>query len=134
MSFVYIMSGSDGLHKIGVADNPESRKNGVSGKYPSRRPIKIVRQYWVYKVSAYEIETAVHAVLKNKRRDGEWFDASLQLCVSTICHELRRRGMRPMRDRKWTKQMGLREYHALRDAEEAYTEGIVWRRLGWMPN
>lgn len=134
MSFVYIMSGADGLHKIGIADNPDWRKNGVSVQYPHRRPIKIVRRYWVYKVPAQEIETAVHRILKHKRRDGEWFEASLQLCVSTICHELRRRGIRPMKDRKWTKEPGLREYNALRDAEEAYTDGIMWRRVGWMPS
>ncbi len=130
--YIYILAGSDGWHKVGVSWNIPQRRDHVSWDEPHRRPITVARQYWVGP-SAYVIEHAIHKALARFERQGEWFDASLRRCSREVCFQLRRNGIAPRWEPKQQKMIGLRQYHAERDAEDLYREGILWRRVGWMP-
>jgi hypothetical protein len=68
--------------KIGISRDPSSRLRGLSGAQPFG--IAIVHTSEVKDGLARTIERAAHAILKEKRLSGEWFDVTPEEAVSAI--------------------------------------------------
>ena len=69
MAFVYVISNGK-LYKIGIATNVRSRLSGL--QTGSTTDLSVVRQFEVGNAIALEAE--LHALMREKRVRGEWFD------------------------------------------------------------
>lgn len=93
MNFIYIKQFSDvngyempNYKKIGIAKNVEERRKQLSG---TKAPIFVetICAWEFPEDNARQVEQALHALLSNKRTDGEWFiddDNSIVDSVSSL--------------------------------------------------
>lgn len=79
---IYLMRNDFGLYKIGISINPEDRRAQIENS--SGVPTTILDLF--DSADAYQEEQALHSVLKDVRRCGEWFalgdDQAARDCVS----------------------------------------------------
>lgn len=81
---VYVISNAaNSLLKIGHADNLKNRFSGID----CCCPVALKLEHFVYFVGrlvANSVEQQTHAVLKEYRRKGEWFDVPLAIATEAI--------------------------------------------------
>jgi predicted GIY-YIG superfamily endonuclease len=68
--FIYLMQTENGLSKIGVSKNPESRIKSIQTGCAYK--VYLVA-YWKVMDRATLVEASVHKLLKKFRNQGEWF-------------------------------------------------------------
>lgn len=136
---VYVMESEIGLVKLGISENPEARCRTIQGTTGIR--LKLAHS-GDGRIDAKAVEFAAHALLKEKRRTGEWFDVTAAEAIEAIKtaeetiewnrNNRRARG-RPPSGRKTIVQIGLDEdaYAALEKLSEGSGETIssMGRRL-----
>jgi hypothetical protein len=86
--YVYIFKAtSKGLVKIGISAKPRFRFHAVQQVTPFRithvKAWKKPRGQWT-RIEAYTIERAAHALLADRRTDGEWFTASPEEAIGAV--------------------------------------------------
>ncbi len=75
VKYVYlIQSLENGYYKIGVSKHPQKRRSGLQTGNPS--PIKVIDTY--SSMFAHLIERTLQRRYEYLRKEGEWFDLSLQ--------------------------------------------------------
>lgn len=73
--YVYFMQGEyGGPIKIGVAANPETRRNEIQTGNPF---VLVVRKKMI---GSYELESKLHKQFAKDRMAGEWFQPTRELC------------------------------------------------------
>ena len=89
MAHLYIMSRScaPGVFKVGRSDDPDRRANDLMSGHFFKMSVHVVYREYGY------LETQVHSLLKNWRKDGpgpgrEWFVKSLPFIVTTIAQAM----------------------------------------------
>lgn len=68
--WVYVISDGHGNYKIGLADNPESRRGELQTGNPF--PLQIIFQKLLH--NAIHTERSLHEQWSHKRLNGEWFE------------------------------------------------------------
>ncbi len=84
---VYVFKSDHGLVKIGKSKNPEKRLKGIQAASGLIIDLAHVREI----ENASVVERAAHILLWDKRRNGEWFDVSVEDAIKAIdraIHEL----------------------------------------------
>lgn len=79
---IYVFQAPTGECKIGVSCNPQKRLQTLNGAMP-RGGVRLVYQSGRTEF-AYLIEKRIHAVLKDRRLNGEWFDISPEEAMAAI--------------------------------------------------
>lgn len=80
-NFVYVMSRSDGCHKIGFSQNLTQRLAVLSDLM--KMPLSL-RHYIERPGDAFEVEQLAHKWIGLHRRDGEWFEVSEDQAIGAI--------------------------------------------------
>lgn len=86
MTYVYVASRSDGMHKIGVTGCVESRCITLSKMLPMCRPVRIVRSFDLG-FDAPLIEKVAHSLMVSNghvMHPLEWFEAQAETCVDAV--------------------------------------------------
>src|SRR5271170_4204682 len=79
--FVYVIGNAGaGMYKIGCAVNPESRLQRLQGSSPLLLTL-VVKKHFDRMVTA---ERAVHTLLRQFRRHGEWFALTSEQAVGAL--------------------------------------------------
>ena len=73
MKHVYAMLRSDGLVKVGISDNPRSRRSSVASM--SGQAVTVEHATGL-RSDALGVESIAHRLLKAKHHQGEWFSVS----------------------------------------------------------
>jgi hypothetical protein len=68
--YVYLMRNADGLHKIGHAKNPDSRRSALQKYYGF--PITLIHCAFTW--DSHPAERLLHEVFASQRIYDEWFD------------------------------------------------------------
>ena len=80
-NFVYVMSRADGCHKIGFSQDLTRRQRALQNEF--RMPIQLVH-YIDRPGDANPAEWYAHYLLREHRRDGEWFAVEAARAVEAI--------------------------------------------------
>lgn len=80
MKAVYVIVEDGGCSKIGIADNPRSRLNGLQTSHPRALTLVHTKQA----DDARLVERVAHALLKGKRASGEWFHVTPEEAICAI--------------------------------------------------
>jgi len=80
--YLYVIGGQRGLQKVGISRCPERRRRALETS--SGRPLHIWALYGGRMTFANLLERDVHARLAAFRRQGEWFDCSLDVALSAL--------------------------------------------------
>jgi DNA-binding XRE family transcriptional regulator len=79
-SNVYVLKSDHGLVKVGISKNPEKRAKDLR----SHSGLVIDLAYARELENAGSVERAAHIILDAKRRNGEWFDVTVEEAISAI--------------------------------------------------
>ncbi len=88
-SFVYVIEGQAGHHKIGVSRDPIQRKADLQTGSPV--PLRFA-YIGVTPGTGYNIEDAAHALLDAHREEGEWFSVPASIAIGATLEAASRLG------------------------------------------
>ena len=88
-TFVYVISGDHGRHKIGVSDNPQQRLRELQTGSPFPLRLEFVGQT---EGEAFAIEGDAHFMLHQHRQAGEWFMVPAEMAIAAVLAAARRLG------------------------------------------
>lgn len=134
---VYAIQSETGPIKIGVSANPGARLGQLTKMQPHGACIIHIAK--VPRDKAYPIEAAAHALLKEKRLQGEWFDVTQEQAIAAIEYAINaiERGetakqmlLRRMQDNRATCVPGDVIGRLLWSVENKQV--ITWRHLEWI--
>ena len=80
-SFVYVIKGSAGHHKIGVSTDPIARLSALQTGSHEELDFAYIG---VTPGSGYAIERAAHDLLQDRRRSGEWFAVPASIAIGAV--------------------------------------------------
>lgn len=81
-AYVYVIGAEDGPQKIGVANDPQSRRAMLQTGNPSL--LGVAAAVPVARRHALAVEKQAHRILKSKRIRGEWFNVSPEEAADAI--------------------------------------------------
>jgi prevent-host-death family protein len=87
-SHVYVISAGNATVKVGIAQNPEIRKQFLqAGHY---EPLKVAFSHASDKKESQLIERFAHQILVTKRLQGEWFSVTVEEAKAAILEAIAR--------------------------------------------
>lgn len=92
-AYVYVIGTEDGPQKIGIANNPESRRAIFQTGNPE--PLMLAASVPVLKHEALSVERYAHWLLEGSRIRGEWFNVSPDEALEAV-----EAAVKAVRDRK----------------------------------
>lgn len=81
LSFIYVIEGEGGKHKIGISSDPIRRISELQTGSPVALKFSFIA---VSSHPAAEIESIVHNLLMNYRTSGEWFAVPASVAIGAI--------------------------------------------------
>lgn len=83
MACIYVIGGATGPLKVGIANDPESRRTTLQRSSPE--PLTVLYSGQASsRQAAYQIETRAHRILRAHHNHAEWFNVSQQMAIDAI--------------------------------------------------
>lgn len=81
MKHIYSMQRADGAVKVGISDNPRSRRTSVAAASGQTVTVEHTTEL---RSDALDVESVAHRLLKVKHQHGEWFSSTVEEAVDAI--------------------------------------------------